>query len=45
MTPTSAKIKNGDIIKVLVNRSQGLVKWFINDIESALADLGLLSSE
>jgi hypothetical protein len=45
MTPTNARIKNGDIIKVLVNRSQGFIKWFINDVEVALADLGLLSSE
>lgn len=46
MTPTSiAKIKNTDVIKMLVNKSQALVRWFCNDIEVAVADMGSLSKE
>lgn len=42
---SAAKIKSLDTVKMLVNKSQGLVRWFCNDIEIAVADMGYLSKE
>ena len=40
-----AKIKSSDVIKMFVNKSQALVRWFCNDIEVAVADMGSMSKE
>jgi hypothetical protein len=41
----TAKIKSNDVVKMLVNKSQGLVRWFCNDIEVAVADMGSLNKD
>jgi hypothetical protein len=45
MVMTSARIKQGDIIKMLVNLSQGVITWSCNDVQVAVADMGPLNKE
>jgi hypothetical protein len=45
MLMTVAKIKPGDTLKLQVNLSQGVVAWFCNDVEVAVADMGPLNKE
>lgn len=40
-----AKIKSGDAVKMIVNKSQGIIRWFCNDIEIATADMGYFRHE
>jgi len=42
MTMTNSNIKSGDVIKMLVDRSAGEVRWSVNDIEVCLAEIGNL---
>lgn len=39
------KVKDGDILKLQVNLSQGRVCWFCNDVEVGVADMGPLNKE
>lgn len=45
MIHTTAKIKSGDIIKMQMNLNQGVITWFCNDIEVAVADMCPLNKE
>lgn len=42
---SNGKIKNGDIIKVVIDTFKGFIRWYCNDIEVALADLGIMKLE
>ena len=45
MHMSNAKIKGKDIVKMVVNLSQGIIQWFCNDIEMATADMGSMNKE
>lgn len=42
---SNAKIKSKDIVKMVVNLSQGIIQWFCNDIEVAVTDMGSMNKE
>ena len=42
MSTFSGKIKSGDTLRMLINRSLGEVRWYCNDMELAAAEMGPL---
>jgi hypothetical protein len=45
MIITNCKINNGQIVKIHVNTFYGKIKWIIDDVEVAAAELGDLMNE
>jgi hypothetical protein len=43
MSPFAGRMKTGDVVRMVVSPSIGDVRWFCNDIEVAVAEMGPLS--
>jgi hypothetical protein len=45
MSTFSGRIKSGDVVKMLVSLPVGEIRWYCNDMELAVVDVGVFKNE